>query len=66
MELRSFNVERVWRSVVKCVIGDEKGNNRSVYKGSKRILYKGIQQDDLLENREKQVVDSCRAAVHYL
>lgn len=25
MELRSFNVERIWRSVVKCVIGEELG-----------------------------------------
>ena len=28
MELRSFNVERIWRSVVKCVIGEDLGVNK--------------------------------------
>lgn len=44
MELRSFNVERVWSSVVKCVIGDEIGVDKNKLAEHKKDIESMIDQ----------------------
>lgn len=44
MELRSFNVERIWRSVVKCVIGEELGVNKENLIAHKKDIESMIDQ----------------------
>ena len=49
MELRSFNVERIWSSVVKCVIGDEIGvdkNKLDLHKTDIESMVDQIDMDD--------------------
>lgn len=44
MELRSFNVERIWRSVVKCVIGEDLGVNKENLIAHKKDIESMIDQ----------------------
>lgn len=47
MELRSFNVERIWRSVVKCVLGEELGVNKENLIAHKKDIESMIDQIDM-------------------
>ena len=47
MELRSFNVERIWQSVVKCVIGEELGVNKENLIAHKKDIESMIDQIDM-------------------
>lgn len=47
MELRSFNVEKIWRSVVKCVIDDEIGVNKNELDAHKKDIESMIDQIDM-------------------
>ena len=44
MELRSFNVERIWRSVVKCVIGEDLGVDKKELAAHKEDIESMIDQ----------------------
>lgn len=47
MELRSFNVEKIWRSVVKCVIGDEIGVDKKELAAHKEDIESMVDQIDM-------------------
>ena len=44
MELRSFNVERIWRAVVKWVIGEDLGGNKENLIAHKKDIESMIDQ----------------------
>lgn len=47
MELRSFNVEKIWKSVVKCVIGDEIGVDKNELAAHKKDIESMVDQIDM-------------------
>lgn len=47
MELRSFNVERIWSSVVKCVIGDEIGVDKNKLAEHKKDIESMVDQIEM-------------------
>ena len=44
MELRSFNVEKIWQESVKCVIGDDLGIDKSKFEENVPVIKEMLSQ----------------------